>query len=399
MKILHFTNTPWHGGQMMCRQFITKSLSRYCSNFYYNDPSELRTILASRSHFFSKSRVVPLKNNVIVFELSPWLGKTYKCDILNRWQFHRRARYINEHLNLDETEKLVLYLWDYNYFEYTNILKYDLLVYHIYDDVFGYDTNLPNHLLERYKAVEKSLIAKSDIIVVNGEPLAKEKQIPEDKLLCCLNGVDIDMFSRNYPNVISEFGLPRRKIVGYFGMINAKIDFKLFLDLTQIASEYHFLLAGLVGHLNKHDASLWKKILKQPNVSHVGLKSIEEVAKLTGSIDIGFMPYRNKAWAKFIFPVKLFQFLAAGKPVISTPLASLLPFSNVVTLETTAEGFKRAFDRAINCDSKEKIESRIRIAKENSWDARAGEIYNRIQEKLKEPSPKSSLYEQKLLKA
>lgn len=378
MKILHLTNTPFDKGQIMCRQSLTKALSKYCPNYYYNNPVDFRGILVSKSQFFSKSHALSFNQNIVVFKLSPWMGKIYRSQFLERIQLWRRVRFINKVLRANK-ESLVLYVWHYSYLEYTNILKYDLLVYHIYDDFFGYEMNLPNHVIKRFKQMEEYLIAKSDIIVVNGETLAKAKKI-ERLWFNCLNGVDTDLFTKNYSKAISKLKLPPKKIVGYFGMINSKIDFELFFDLTQIAPEYHFLLAGQIGHLDTHDAPIWERILEQPNVSHLGLKSQEDIAILTAAIDIGFMPYRNKGWAKYLFPVKLFQFLAAGKSAVSTPLPSLFPYSEVIALEKTSKGFKLAFDQAINSDSQEKIESRIQLARENSWDERARAIYSRMRD-------------------
>jgi glycosyltransferase involved in cell wall biosynthesis len=97
-------------------------------------------------------------------------------------------------------------------------------------------------------------------------------------------------------------------------------------------------------------------------------------------MDACIIPYRLNRYTESCFPLKFFEFLAAGKPVVSTPLPELIPYGSVARLAATAEAFARELEIALREDSPKLREARLAIARENTWEAKADRMQRVLEE-------------------
>jgi len=380
MIFLHLTTTPWSGGQVMSRQAMTRALSKYGLNLYVTPPKYFCWKTNSGDVHKKKD------DNIIVLRPGCNKGPIHRYELLKKVQLNRQVFWLKKKIRFFRAQKhepLVLYIWHYKFLPFVSLIPHDILVFHIYDDVFMYHNSNPS---EEDRNAEQELINKADFLLVVTEEMARHKGISRP-WIPCPGGVDISVFKKFKPD-LKRFGLPEsteRRKIGYFGRFNSKMNFNLLYEIVRKGKQYDFILAGMKGNLTAHDQSLWDKIIRQENVYYLGLRSQEELSHLYNALDVGFMPYHyQQGWLQYSEPLKLLEFWAVGKPVVSTPLASLKKYHDLdlISLRENADDFLTAFDREIRRDTPELQKKRMKFARENSWDARAKVLYAAIKQKL-----------------
>lgn len=374
MIIVHFTITPWDVGQVMSRQAMAVALAEHCPNIYVQINSvDLSSLFNhSRSDGNKTSQLEKITENLFIARFSPWYGNVYRLNALNDIQIRRQVKKLQGWINTIRkgNEPVIVYCWNYECARYIELLDYEYLVFHLYEDFFSYDQK--NN--ERSRQQEHLLIEQADLVVVITEELARQKQIRRPWLRC-ESGVNTEIFHSNIdiPEKFTRLRCNGCHLVGYFGMVNEKIDFSLLYQLIKdSSSDYHFIFAGLEGQLKDENLVLWESIKNQANVVHLGPLHQREVAALCKLVDVGIMPYKAKTgWIKFGFPLKLFEFFACGTPVVGTPLPSLAGYSAFLPLVDTPTKFKDAIDQVIRNNSVAQQQKRITLARQNSWEKRA----------------------------
>jgi len=158
------------------------------------------------------------------------------------------------------------------------------------------------------------------------------------------------------------------KIVGFIGGIKPKLDFELVSEVARLRPDWLLLFVGPDG---TGQSSEFQELLSNKNVLWIGSVPSAEVPKYMNTIDIGIMPYKDSPYNEAVFPLKLFEFLAAGKPVVGSNLPS--------TKNCIAEGIyihlegNQAVEFVEACDQFEKenepkrIVERQNIARERDW--------------------------------
>lgn len=378
MIFVHLTTTSWNVGQTMSRQAMTQALSKHGLNLYFNPPKNF-------SFSLKKGKIEKADHNILLLKPSTTRGLIYRNEFLKTLQIDRQIKWLKriiQRYKKDKNEPVVLYVWHYMFLPFVREIAHDVLVFHIYDDVFMYYKSEPK---KEDKAAERQLIDGADIVLVVGEDLARHKKV-DRPWIPCPGGVNLDIFKRIKPN-LKQLGLSendKRKKVGYFGRINSKIDFPLVYEMVRKGQDFLFLFAGLTGNMDEADRKLWESILAADNVRYFGPKSQRELVHLYNALDVGLMPYHyKKGWSQFAIPLKFSEFMAVGKPVVSTPLRPLKKFGDLVSLQDTADGFLQAFQELVENDSEQKQEERMAFARENSWENRAKLVVDEIHKILK----------------
>ncbi len=112
---------------------------------------------------------------------------------------------------------------------------------------------------------------------------------------------------------------------------------------------------------------------REPNIHLLGTRSYEQLPDVLRAVDAGLIPYARNALTESVFPMKVYEYLAAGLPVVATPLPALAGLAEVATA-TDAEGLARLLEEAIAGDSPARRTERSRAAAAHSWEQRLEEI-------------------------
>lgn len=275
---------------------------------------------------------------------------------------------------------LVAYVFHPNYWPYIDKLGADFIVYHIYDAY-----NLQKGWCDKLSYAHNCLVEKSDLILASSDMMAKSLKIEERKKrhVVVNNGCDYESFvsvdNDKYilPEDMKDIHSPR---IGYVGNINVKLDLNLILHLSTKNKEWQFVF---VGGVNCDDINFLEKIeiLKSfDNVHFLGHKVFTELPKYTFGMDVNIMPYcmERSVWSYSCSPLKLNEYLASGKPVVSSNISSVQNLSDVVWIANGPKDWEYSIKKAIKSKDELEKEKRRNIARINSWDIIVGQIEDEL---------------------
>ena len=184
------------------------------------------------------------------------------------------------------------------------------------------------------------------------------------------NAADIELFSK-----AQSGDLPRpadiahidRPIIGYTGNICQRMDYDILQDISHRHPDKAIVLVGPKNFYAHTDIDLDSL----PNVYFCGPKRIEELPAYLAHFDVLILPFKCNELTKSIYPLKINEYLASGKPVVSTNFSEdIAGFGDTIYLSGPTADFSTLIDHAIQSENAEKRAQRIAVSKTNSWDAR-----------------------------
>jgi glycosyltransferase involved in cell wall biosynthesis len=245
-----------------------------------------------------------------------------------------------------------------------------LVVYHCVDDIAAQeriDT-------ASFRAAEMRFAARADLVLASAPALAKRLRTISHNVLDAPNVADTKLFSSALQRGRLDPGmaaLPAPRIVFTGAIVAIKLDFPLLVELARLRPTWSFALVGPVGPGDpRTDVSA---LAAEPNIHLLGHRTYGELPDVLRAADAGLIPYARNALTESIFPMKVYEYLAAGLPVIATPLPALAGIAEVATAPD-AQGIAGLLDEALASDSPERRAERSRTAASNSWERRLEEI-------------------------
>jgi glycosyltransferase involved in cell wall biosynthesis len=253
------------------------------------------------------------------------------------------------------------------------VLEPSLTVYHCVDDIAaqeGIDT-------DSFRAAEERYASQADLVLASSPALGRRMRTLSSNVLEAANVADTELFSRAlirdpaHPLDPAMTGLTAPRIVFTGAIVSIKLDFALLVALARERPGFSFVLVGPVGLGDPHtDVSTLEA---EPNIHLLGPRSYTELPDVLGAADVGLIPYVRSQLTESIFPMKVYEYMAAGLPVLATPLPALSGLEGVATAGDAA-GIARLIDEALVDDSPERRAERSRRALSHSWERRLEEI-------------------------
>jgi glycosyltransferase involved in cell wall biosynthesis len=194
-------------------------------------------------------------------------------------------------------------------------------------------------------------------------------------VFCVPNGADAAHFEAGSkePPPPDLAAIPRPRI-GYVGSVNRKIDFALIANIALREPGWHFVFIGPEGNLDDVTRTGMKRCRALTNVHFLAPRPVRELPRCMGSLDVGLLCYRRDTWMEFGFPLKLFEYLAVGLPVVSTPLPSVIDHREFLELAEDESSWHDAIARALNGEVRSTPDARRAEARRNTWDSRVETI-------------------------
>ncbi|MBI1952770.1 MAG: YdcF family protein [Candidatus Omnitrophica bacterium] len=233
---------------------------------------------------------------------------------------------------------------------------------------------------QRIVASEQELFRRADLVFVTSRALHRSASPWAKQTHLFPFGVDLPTFTQaldgpaHVPGDLS--GIPH-PVVGYVGGIHQWVDQELFASLAQKRPDCSFVLVGPL----QTDC---KRLARSPNVFFLGKKSHQELPHYVKQFDVGLIPYRLTGYTRNVYPTKLNEYHALGKPVVSTPLPEVLEYNRrhgeLVTIGDSAEDFSRAIDGLLKDGGGADMKQRLAAAKANSWASRIVQMQGLIDE-------------------
>jgi glycosyltransferase involved in cell wall biosynthesis len=259
---------------------------------------------------------------------------------------------------------------------------HSLLVYHITDDYAAF-AHLSDAQRAALLAEERELLAAADLTIVTAPRLLELKAPHARRIELIPNGVDAVAFQRALtaprPPVISDLppatcNLPPAIRLGYSGHVSRRLDLPLLREIALARPDWQLLFAG-----SEWDAGCAEELpaLKAlPNVHFLGLLPVEEVPSFIVSCDVCLIPYRVNDETRAISSLKLYEYLAAGKPVVSARVPAAEEHAALVRIaDGTVGSWVEQIEAALaERDDPVQVAARQAVAGENTWEERVERI-------------------------
>jgi hypothetical protein len=227
------------------------------------------------------------------------------------------------------------------------------------------------------RALETELARLADVTIVTGEPLAERLRSLSSRVRVMPNVGDTELFGRDHSNARHPLleaidRLPRPRI-GYLGNLAAyKIDIELVFEIARRRPQWTVIL---VGPLNQGDTRDAVRQQGAPANVFFGAEVPHHFAPaIIDRFDVGLLPAANHDVMKASFPLKFFEYLLRGRPVVSRPLPSLAPFREWYDEAMTADQFVAAIERRLSADSPAMAARRRDFAQAFGWPERMRQL-------------------------
>lgn len=286
-------------------------------------------------------------------------------------------------------EGLIAFVCGVRFHEYVDWLRPDWVVLHVFDAWRS----------ERWTAAQDErlarLVRRADRVTAISESMVRGFPVePGAKLRVIPHGVDerafADVDTRACPPELACIPRPR---IGYFGRVSLKLDLELVATLAERRPDWHWVFVGEVGigerGAFRHDspeARAWGRLQSLANVHFLGRREQAELPAYLVHMDVNVMCYKTEGagyWLS-VFPLKLFEYLAAGRPVVASPIENLQPYTDVLELAGTCEAWRAALERAIDAGGVGTVAARRALAAENTWDRRAARLEEELLAMMRE---------------
>jgi glycosyltransferase involved in cell wall biosynthesis len=199
------------------------------------------------------------------------------------------------------------------------------------------------------------------------------------------NVADYDHFSKaaedEYP-VAEELGALQKPIALFSGNLAPhKVDFKLIDFLCGKRIDWDIVLVGPLWEGFSKRGLEWLR--RMPNLKFTGHVQYEQLPGYLKAADVLIIPYLVNNVTSNVFPIKFFEYLATGKPVVATALPSLADYKDYVKLCDTYQGFAMGVREVLKSDTEERRKRRMELARQNTWEQRIEEMSEHIERKIK----------------
>jgi glycosyltransferase involved in cell wall biosynthesis len=239
-------------------------------------------------------------------------------------------------------------------------------------DRYEDDPNVDRDVILDY---DRKLKANADITVYVNELLYDEEAAQCKNAFFMDHGVDYEMFSKaeldsKKPDDMTGI---RKPIVGYFGALDGhKLDTDFLEAVAERLPDVSFVFIGKPS-LDCSGLSAKK------NVWMLGQKDYEQIPHYGKCFDVAVLPWRINKWTEAANPIKFKEYLALGKPVVSTPsFSELQQYKDVVYEADSPEEFAECIKKACAEDNPELVEKRKQRVAQNSWDSKAEQVFGEL---------------------
>ena len=287
--------------------------------------------------------------------------------------------------------KFILWYYSPMALDFTDHLSPELIVYDCMDELSAFKSPP-----KRIKEAEACLLEWADLVFTGGHSLYNAKKHLHNNIHAFPSSIDKSHFytARNCKEDPADQALIPHPRFGFYGVIDERFDSVLIEQLSQIRPEWHFILIGPFAKIDH------EQLPKSENIHYLGKKDYKELPLYLGGWDVAILPFALNESTKYISPTKTPEYLAGGKPVISTSIADVVnPYgkNELVHIADTAEEFIEEAEKIFASHDREEWNKKVDVFLSNiswnkTWRKMAGLIDKTLENKLKANKNKAKVY-------
>jgi glycosyltransferase involved in cell wall biosynthesis len=260
---------------------------------------------------------------------------------------------------------------------FLNSVDASLLIYDVMDQLAAFK-GAPAVLRQK----EQWLLRSADLVFTGGLSLYHDKKVANENTYLFPSGVQIEHFARaahadRFPKP-AELANLRGPILGYYGVIDERMDLDLLNTLAEQRPHWQIVLIGPVVKIDPAD------LPQAPNLHYIGMRSYEQLPAYLAHFDVALIPFARNEATRYLSPTKTLEYMAAHKPIVSTPIHDVEAlYGSVVAIGETADDFIAHIDDVLPyVPSLQKLNEEAQLLKQATWDAIAEKMGTLIDQTL-----------------
>ena len=273
-----------------------------------------------------------------------------------------QRRLLDETLREHGVDEFVLWFYTPMALELAENLQPLATVYDCMDELSAF-ADAPASLRD----LERRLLERADLVFTGGQSLYHAKRTQHSRVSAFPSSVETEHFARARGEVddpIDQAFIPRPRL-GYYGVIDERLDLDLIASLADRGPDWHIVMLGPVVKIGE-DA-----LPRRANIHYLGAKHYDALPDYLAGWNVALMPFALNQATRFISPTKTLEYLAAGKPVVSTPVHDVVhPYGDerLVRIARSADEFVDAVEDSLREDDSERRRRADRFLLHTSWE-------------------------------
>ncbi len=318
-----------------------------------------------------------ISDRITVYAMPPVLPMYYKFPFLNRMNQRKIGRYVRDVLQIHGFEKPVLWCYSPTSVDLLDHVPHSALIYDCVDRHSAYGGLMTPHVVD---ALEEKLARRANVVFATAQGLYDRLETFNDNTFLIPNGANFELFNKAatdslpFPDELFNIQAP---IIGFLGTLQPCIDLELLTFLADQRPQWSFVCIGPV------QAGVDVTALKaRKNIHILGLKPHKELPRYMARFDVCLNLFRPNSLSKDVSPLKFYEYLATGKPIVSTEQPDQVKqYADVITVATSPREFLAGVDAALKETNNWVVGKRIAYARAASWDNRVEEMTRILKDK------------------
>ena len=383
MPVLSFARDRWTDIPR-CRHHVLSRLAEGTRVLFVSPPAtHVRRAVHGLVHGgLAESGLTQVSQGLFTFVPPPWLPYSNRPS-LNRLLEGLRASYIRRLLDRLGMARPILYVWHPAFIDIVERFEAPLVVYHCYDEYAAFrDANR-----EQLEAQEARLLRRADLVFTVSPGLRERRLSQNPQTFVVRNGVDADYFGTALAPetvVAPDIAAIRRPIVGCISRVVPEyFDAGLLREVFRRRPGWSLVVIGPESPAHVSGGEDLCELKALPNVHFLGPRPFDSLPAYLKAMDVCAMPYRLTGNTQLADPLKMYEYLAAGKPIVSVPLDFADDVQPFVPTAGNADEWIAAIEEALTLDSRDLRVARQAVAHDNTWDQRVEQISQLVTTALK----------------
>lgn len=376
-QIVCLATSPWYPIPTRKQQVMMRM--KDCEILYFDPSATHAAPLKDRSAWplmtkYAKKPEKP-QENITVYSLPPVLPLFYKSRAVNKLNQLRIASYIRKKMKLHGFEDPILWVYSPVTVDAVDHLPHRCLVYDCVDRHSAYGGMMDPALVD---AMEEELAAKCDTVFATAKPLADRLKRCNEKTYFIPNGANYERFSeagkpQPLPEDMADIPHP---IFGFVGALQQCIEYGYLLSAAKEHPDWHFVLIGK----EKPGVEL-SELRARKNVHFLGLKPNEQLPQYIAHFDACLNLFAESDLSRDVSPLKFYEYLATGKPIVSTPQPDqILEFEPLIQIARSEKEFSLKCAESLLDALPERNAARNIAGRQSSWDSRVSQMCKLLRE-------------------
>ncbi len=355
-------------------------LSHLRWNFVFQRPQHLMTRCALTNRvFFWEEPIMDAESSFLevqqaqpnIHVIVPHVPKGLSSDQVCRLQEWLLAGLMQQH----SIKNYILWYYTPMALDFTRQLQPQAIVYDCMDELSAFRGAPPG-----LRAAETQLFAKADLVFTGGRSLYHKKKNQHSSVYCFPSSIDCEFFGAARSKNISpadQAHIPEPRL-GYCGVIDERLDGDLLASIADQRPHWQIVMIGPIVKVKPSE------LPQRPNIHYLGAKEYGKLPAYLSGWEVGLMPFALNESTRFISPTKTPEYLAAGLPVVSTPITDVMdPYGvkGLVEIAGTPAEFVASVERAMTAKNSLTRLARVdQFLSQVSWDLTWGKMNDLVEQ-------------------